>query len=193
MEFLGELERHWAPMNNFVHHLWWHRAMFHIQLGEHDAVLELYERRFRNLESPLVQKMPDLYIDIQNAASMLMRLELRGVDVGGRWTEIADKAEARIGDCLSVFTLPHWAMALAATGRDAAVRRLLDAVGASGTRVVREVAHPVCAAVVAHRRKAFARTVELMQPVLRRLGELGGSHAQRDVLVQILRDAEKYA
>ena len=187
IEWLGSLERHWSPMNNFVHHLWWHRAMFHIQLGEHDAVLDLYDRRFRSLESPLVQKMPDLYIDIQNAASMLMRLELRGVDVGNRWTEIADKAEARIGDCLSLFTLPHWAMALSAAGREGATQRLLDAMGASSNRVVREVALPASRAVVAHRRKEFAKAVELMEPVLPRLGELGGSHAQRDVLVQILR------
>jgi tetratricopeptide (TPR) repeat protein len=193
LEFLGALESHWAPMNNFVHHLWWHRAMFHIQLGEHDAVLDLYDRRFRSVGSPLVQKMPDLYIDIQNAASMLMRLELRGVDVGGRWVEIADKAEARIGDCLSMFTLPHWAMALAAAGRESATRRFLEAVGASTSRVVREVALPACRAVVAHRRGDFAKTVELMQPLLPRLGQLGGSHAQRDVLVQILHDAEKRA
>ena len=69
--------------------------------------------------------MPDLYIDIQNAASMLFRLERQGVDVGARWGEIADKAEARIGDCLSAFTLPHWMMALAATGRDGAAARML--------------------------------------------------------------------
>jgi hypothetical protein len=58
---------------------------------------------------------------------------------------------------------------------------------------VREVALPACRGVVAHRRGDFAKTVELMQPVLPRLGQLGGSHAQRDVLVQILHDAEKRA
>ena len=31
---------------------------------------------------------------------MLFRLERQGVDVGDRWNELADKAEARIGDCL---------------------------------------------------------------------------------------------
>jgi len=189
--WLAALERHWEGKNNIVHHLWWHRAMFHLERREFDAVLELYDRRFRRLESPLVQKMPDLYIDIQNAASMLMRLELRGVEVGNRWTEIADKAEARIGDCLSTFTLPHWAMALSATGREAATQRLLAAMGASSNPVVREVALPVSRAVVAHRRKEFAKALELMEPVQERLGELGGSHAQRDVLLQILKDAER--
>ena len=77
--WLAGLERHWEGKNNFVHHLWWHRAMFHLELRETDAVLELYDKRFRNLASPLVAAMPDLYIDVQNAASMLFRLERQGV------------------------------------------------------------------------------------------------------------------
>ena len=60
------------------------------------------------------RRNPDIYIDVQNAASMLFRLERQGIDVGNRWSELADKAEARIGDCLSAFTLPHWMMALTA-------------------------------------------------------------------------------
>jgi tetratricopeptide (TPR) repeat protein len=102
--WLDELERHWAGRNNLLHHLWWHRALFHLERDEVDAVLALYDRRFRDLASPLTQAQPDLYIDVQNAASMLFRLERRGIDVGDRWSEIADKAEQRIGDCLSAFT-----------------------------------------------------------------------------------------
>ena len=126
-----------------MHHLWWHRALFHLERREFDAVLDLYDQRFRNLASPLTQAQPDLYIDVQNAASMLFRLELLGIDVGDRWNEIADKAEARIGDCLSAFTLPHWMMALAAAGRDDAARRMLDgmrAFGAGEATVARIVA-----------------------------------------------------
>jgi tetratricopeptide (TPR) repeat protein len=152
IEWLSGLERHWDALNNFVHHLWWHRAMFHLENREFDAVLELYDRRFRNLASPLVEKMPDLYIDIQNAASMLFRLERQGLDVGTRWSEIADKAQARVGDCLSAFTLPHWMMALAATGRDAAAAAMLASMKACTTKAVREVAAPVGEAVLAHRR-----------------------------------------
>jgi hypothetical protein len=75
--------------------------MFHLEQSEFDAVLDLYDQRFRNLASPLTQTLPDLYIDVQNAASMLFRLERQGVDVGDRWIEIADKAEQRVGNCLS--------------------------------------------------------------------------------------------
>ncbi|HYX66805.1 MAG TPA: tetratricopeptide repeat protein [Burkholderiales bacterium] len=195
--WLDELERHWEGKSSLVHHLWWHRALFHLARAEHDAVLDLYDRRFRNLASPLVAAMPDLYIDLQNAASMLFRLERRGLSVGSRWAELADKAEARIGDCLSAFTLPHWAMALAATGRYEALQRLLKSMQAYGetqastARVVREVAVPVCQAVLEHRRGEHQRVVSLMSPLMARLHELGASHAQRDVLVQLYRDSEK--
>src|SRR6516225_8866946 len=73
--WLGELERHWAGGNNLLHHLWWHRALFHLERREFEEVLDLYDRRFRDLNSALAQLQPDFHIDIQNAASMLFRLE----------------------------------------------------------------------------------------------------------------------
>jgi hypothetical protein len=193
--WLDELERHWDGGNNLLHHLWWHRALFHLERHEFDAVLDLYDKRFRNMAAPLTQAQPDLYIDVQNAASMLFRLELLGIDVGTRWSEIADKAEARIGDCLSAFTLPHWMMALAATQRDEAAQRMIDGMRAFGAgegavmRIVRNVAAPVCEAVVAHRRGEHARALDLMRPVLRDMHQLGGSHAQQDVLMQLFLDS----
>ena len=119
------LQSRWHGSNNLKHHLWWHQAMYHLEFGDFAKVLTLYDAGFRDLRSPLTDVAPDLYIDVQNAASILFRLGRHGVDVGDRWNEFADKAEARIGDCQSAFTLPHWMMALAATGRDAAAEAML--------------------------------------------------------------------
>jgi tetratricopeptide (TPR) repeat protein len=197
--FLDGLERHWEGANNLAHHLWWHRAMFHLERREFDTALGLYDRRFRDLASPLVAAMPDFTTDVQNAASMLFRLELRGVAVGDRWAELADKAEARIGDWLSPFTLPHRMMALAAAGRWAAAGRMLEALreaarpssNCAGTAVpvLRDAALPVCEAVLAHRRGDFAGAVAAMRPALGAMHRLGGSHAQQDVLEQLFLDA----
>ncbi len=194
--WIEALEPHWEGGNNLKHHLWWHRAMFHMERREWGAVLDLYDRRFRDLTSPVTQMQPDLYIDVQNAASMLFRLELRGVPVGDRWVELADKAEARIGDCLSTFTLPHWMMALSATGRFQAAARLLDAMrefaatqGGILGAVVRDAAIPVCEAVLAHRRGDYAGAVAAMRPALGIMHRMGGSHAQQDVLEQLFLDA----
>jgi hypothetical protein len=191
--WLGGLEPHWAGKGLFVHHLQWHRAMFHLARREFEAVLALYDHQFRNLSSPLTSAMPDFHVDVQNAASMLMRLELRGVAVGARWQELAAKAEARIGDCLSVWTLPHWMMALAADAREQSARAMLQALQAHSNPAVREVALPVCEGILAHRRGEHGRVVNLMSPVMGRLQELGGSHAQRDVLAQVFADSSRRA
>jgi hypothetical protein len=169
--------------------------MFHLEQLEFDAVLDLYDRCFRNLASSLNQALPDLYIDVQNAASMLFRLERHGIDVGDRWIEIADKAEQRIGDCLSAFTQSHWMMALAATRRDDAARRMLDAMRVFGlgagavAQVVGAIAVPVSKAVLVHRRGEYARAVDLMKPILDEMYRLDGSHAQQDVLEQLFLDS----
>ena len=193
--WLTTLEPLWDGGNNLKHHLWWHRGLYHLERREFADVLTLYDRNFRNLASPLTQVQPDIYIDIQNAASMLFRLERQGVDVGNRWSEVADRAEARIGDCLSTFTLPHWMMALTASGRWEASERMLDGmrafaaagVGTAGP-LVRDCALPICEALVARAKGDPARACDLMRPALAGMNHLGGSHAQQDVLEQLFLD-----
>ena len=51
----------------------------------------------------------------------------------------------------------------------------------------------MCEAVLAQRRGEHERVVELMAPVMGRTHELGGSHAQRDVLVQLFSDSRRRA
>ena len=188
--WIDGLQRNWEEMNNLRHHLWWHAAMFHLERAETDTVMALYDTEFRDLAAPLTQAQPDLYIDAQNAASMLFRLQLHGVDVGDRWEELADKAEARISDTQSAFTLPHWMMALAATGRAEPASRMLaalrDAAQAPGSHaaLVGTIALPLCEAVLAFGQDQPARAVALMRPVLGEMYRLGGSHAQQDVLEQ---------
>jgi hypothetical protein len=193
--WVDALAPHWEGGNNLQHHLWWHQAMYYVERGDLARVLTLYDTRFRDLNAPLTQGTPDLYIDVQNAASMLFRLGRHGVDVGDRWVELADKAEARIGDCLSGFTLPHWMMALAATGRAEAGRRMLSAMRdfAQGPGInaslVGDIAVPVSEAVLANGLGDHARAVALMRPVLGEMYQLGGSHAQQDVLEQVFLDS----
>ena len=196
VDWLEGLAGNWTQVNGFAHHLWWHLALHRIEQGRDDEALRLYDRDIRNLSSPLVASQTDLYLDMQNAAALLWRLELIGLDVGDRWLELADKSEARIGDHVLLFTVPHFMMALAATGRRAAAERMLAELRAfaaedSGTLapIVAAVCLPACEALLAHRGGAFERTVELLAPVRRQLWRLGGSHAQRDVFQQTLVDA----
>ena len=195
IQWLTTLAPNWEGAHNLQHHLWWHCALFKLEHGDHAAVLELYDTRFRDLAAPLTVASPDVYIDVQNSASILFRLQRLGVDVGNRWEELADKAEARIGDCLSAFTLPHWLMALTATGRTAAAERMIEAVrvfaNGRGTvpPIVRDYVLPIAEAQLAHAAGRHAEAVALMRPAIGGMYQLGGSHTQQDVLEQLFVDA----
>jgi hypothetical protein len=86
-------------------------------------------------------------------------------------------------------------MALAATGREAAAERLIDAMRRFGAgpgalaAQVRDYALPVAAAVLAHARGRHAEALDLMRPALGGMHQLGGSHAQQDVFEQLFLDA----
>jgi hypothetical protein len=195
IQWLTELAPKWEGSHNLQHHLWWHLALFKLEYGDYAGVLELYDTRFRNLAAPLTVAAPDVYIDVQNAASTLFRLQRLGVDIGGRWEELADKAEARFGDCVSAFTLPHWMMALTATGRFAAAERMVDGMRTfakdRGTvpRLVRDYALPLAEAQLASANGRYSDAVAIMRPVIGGMYRLGGSHAQQDVLEQLFVDA----
>jgi tetratricopeptide (TPR) repeat protein len=195
-EWLAKEAVHWSRGNQLIHHLWWHRALMQLELGELDAVLESYDRNIRNLDEPMTRATPDHYVDLQNAPALLWRLERMGVDVGHRWEELADKAEARIGEAGHPLLVPHLMMALEATGRHADSDRFLAGLRALAAEPGRwyaaeiaEIVLPVCEAVRAHRRGDYARAAELLAPRRARVRLLSGSSAQRDLFMQMLIDA----
>ncbi len=195
-DWLAAQAAHWAAGNNLIHHLWWHRALMQLDLGEPEAALASYDANIRNFDEPMTRAVPDHYVDLQNAAALLWRLEQLGVGVGDRWQELADKAEARIGDAGHLLLVPHLMLALAATGRQQAAARFLAALRerARDTALwtapaLADVVIPVCEAALAHRRGEHARVVDLLAPRQARIRLLGGSNAQRDLVFQMLIDA----
>ena len=186
----------WLAGNNLIHHLWWHRTLMELDLGDRDAVLASYDANIRNFDDPITKAVPDHYVDLQNATALLWRLELLGLDVDHRWDELADKAEARIGDAGHLLLVPHLMLALAATGRDETAGRYLAALhelaadSALWTApAIAGVVIPACEAALAHRRGDHARVVDLLEPRQNQIRLLGGSNAQRDLFFQMLIDS----
>ena len=196
VDWLDGLSGNWAGKNQIVHHDYWHLCLFLLERGEHDRILELYDSKVYNLESPLTKAMPDNVIDVTNAASLLMRLELRGVDVGDRWEVVSEPAEGRIDNHVNPFTCAHAAIILAACGRfekvDELIRSMTDFAdtddGPAGV-CMRKAALPVAKAAVAHRKGDHEDVIKGFMPLRHDLVAMGGSQAQRDVFIQILVDS----
>lgn len=171
----------WAPDNMFAYHNWWHLGLYHLDRGEVDEVLRIYDTGIRPASSSVALELVD-------AAAMLWRLHLRGVDVGNRWDEVADTYETMIDDGYYVFNDVHAMMAFIATGRGRAAERLVrtveraaEAPGSNGG-LSRDIGLPLCRALLAFgagRYAEAANTIIATRPHARRFG---GSNAQRDVL-----------
>jgi tetratricopeptide (TPR) repeat protein len=184
--WLRDLEANWSGANNFRFHLWWHLALCHLELGEHDEVLRLYDEEFRAEPS-------EEYLDICNATSMLWRLEERGVDVGRRWRELADISATRIGGHLLIFPDVHFVLALEAAGDSEKGEDMLRSLAAAGgstgvtqSRVVDTVGLAIADAIAAWYRRDYDGVIESLLPIRYGMSDLGGSHAQRDLFHQIL-------
>ncbi len=176
----------WDDRNPFRGHLWWHRALFALELGQYDQVLALYDR---SVQSDDFQ----FYLDVQNAASLLLRLEFQGRDVAERWKPLAEHAEAALDDHVLYFTDLHNVMALARDGRGEAAERLLASLrrqaaqrGGEAPETVARIIEPAARALLAHAEGRHAAAVELLLPIRYRLAPMGASHAQRDIFAQLL-------
>lgn len=178
----------WDHCNNFRFHVWWHKALLHLDRGEHDYVLSLYDTKIR-------EEKTDDYRDFSNASSLLMRLELEGVNVGARWGELADLAESRSDDGCLAFADLHYMLALSGDKRHDAAARLVARVAKSGQQVgdVAGVMHNPglataegLAAFGEARYDTAFKQLAAAQPLFQKMG---GSHAQRDVFERVTIDA----
>ena len=196
--WLESLSPNWDAANQLRHHLWWHLCLFLLESSQHERILRLLTTEVRNSDSPLVKAAPDATIDVQNVASMLLRLELRGVDVGDHWLVLAGICASRVHDHTNAFSNLHDMMVLSATGQFEKAEELLHSLeefieSGEGSLVTsyRAAGIAACRAILAHRRKEYRRVIDVLSPVRHDLSLLGGSHAQRDVLYQVLIDASR--
>jgi hypothetical protein len=181
IEWLTSRERDWADDNAFAYHNWWHLALYHLDLGEDDRVLEIYDTRVRPVQTSVALEMLD-------ASALLWRLTLRGVDVGARWQPLADAWIPIAEDGFYAFNDAHAAMAFVGAGdwprANQVLASLERAAGGAGTNAMmsREVGLPLAQACAAFGRGAYADAVEKLLPIRANAHRFGGSHAQRDLV-----------
>jgi len=169
-------------------HNWWHKALFHISLGDEAAVFDAYDNHVWGIEPTYSQ-------DQVGAVSLLARMEIAGMDVGSRWEDVAKFLKARATDVIQPFLTLQYLYGLA-RAEHVEADRLIQAIeekAANSTAfdrlVWQEVALPAARGVLAHARRDYADAVRWLSLANPRMSEIGGSHAQRDLFGQLLLDA----
>lgn len=196
IRWMGERENLWDSATQMQYHLAWHQCLFLAERNQHEKMLDIYDTRIRNREHHLCAAMPDLYIDLQNASSLLWRLERVGVNVANRWQELSEVCTPRIEDMSNPFTSAHFALVLAANEQFEDCDNLVHAMEAFSedanhdlSKRYKNAAIPAAKAAIAHRKGEHEAVVNLLKPCQDQLWQMGGSHAQQDVYFQVLADS----
>ena len=179
----------WAHCNNFRYHVWWHIALMHLDLGQIDAALDLYDREIRKDHT-------DDYRDISNGASLLARLEVEGVNVGDRWEELADISERRAEDGTLAFADLHYLLSLIGGNRPDAIRTLMARMSRDAARAETEAERiferpglSAARGLEAYGEGKYMNAFVNLVSARTEMQNIGGSHAQRDVFERLTIEA----
>lgn len=180
--WMREREPHWAQDNFLAVHNWWHWALFHLDLGEIDAVLALFD-------GPIHGPRSNATVDLIDASALLWRLQLRGIDVNSRWASVAETWRAVAKPGLYAFNDFFAMMAWVGAG-DAArmdqwmAEQTVQDAGKTGDQaaISREVGAPLLRALADFGGGDPVAALALLRRTRPTAHHFGGSHAQRDVI-----------
>jgi len=177
--------RDWLPLydrgGGLFGHLNWHLGLFELHAGHLDAGLRLYNDAFcaDDHRGAVHQKLSD-------SSSFLWRSELAGHPRDpARWAKLLEYAREKIPR--PGFSLADWhvALALAASGEDAALEDWVEGI----EELVKAGRYPsgatiptVARAFAAFQRGDHATAIDLIVPMLPDRERMGGSRAQIDLV-----------
>ena len=185
--FLKAARPAWRRAHALAVHNGWHLALYLIEEERFDEVLADYDQH-------VAPKLAgDFLLDLVDASALLWRLELAGANVGDRWGPLANQWLTHVDDHVLVFNDLHIALAVSRAGNQLGIERLrrsLDHYARDGRgdnhNITSDVGRRLIDGVLAFAEGAYARAVELLQPVRYNAVRIGGSHAQRDLITQTL-------
>ena len=189
--FLQGSRADWGAAHFMAGHNGWHLALYLIDLGRIDEALAGFDRHMR----PAL--FNDAALDRIDAAALLWRLELEGVDVGARWAPVRKAWAAHIHDHALAFNDLHLALALA--GEPKLAQMLRDSLDAfvqeaegDNALVMAQVGRPLIDAMLEFAQGHYTEAVERILPLRYETWRIGGSHAQREIVdLTLLAAAER--
>jgi tetratricopeptide (TPR) repeat protein len=182
MPWLRDSAHDWAPENGFAYHNWWHLALLHLDRGDTNSAIAMYDSKVNpgNEAAMILQ-----WID---ASALLWRLHLEGADTGDRFQKLAASWERTIDDGHYAFNDLHAIMAFLGAGRRKDAERVLVSMrraalgGDDNAYVSRAVGIPLGEAFLAFDMERYGEAVEKIAAARGIAQRFGGSHAQRDIL-----------
>ena len=184
IELLRSRQETWSQQDGLAVHIWWHLTLRLIVAAEYDEVLDIHDRLVGVATTPF--RLCDM-------ASMLWRLELAGVSVGDRWSQLADTIALRPERHTSGFLDLHSALVYTRQPDHPEAARFFDGLvrahelpnaeepDSENAETFRSIVRPLALAMSSGDADP-EHAVALLDSVEPTLHQIGGSNAQRELV-----------
>jgi hypothetical protein len=191
IRFLTDRTDDWGAGNLFTVHNWWHLALFHLEAGQIDRTLAIYDAQVHP------ETAEDVLLEMLDAAALLWRLRLDGVATESRFARLANTWEPKaLDEPWYAFNDLHTTVTLVGADRldeaRAVIARMEQWLGSgqgSNVRMTAEIGLPASRSIVAFAEERYEDVIAELAPIRRVFSHFGGSHAQRDLLQRTLLEA----
>ena len=189
-QWMREQSLHWAGDSRMRSHNAWHLALFDVEDGDPASALGI-------LDAWLMPASAHSPLDACDAAALLWRLSLCGVDAAERWAKISDAFERDSTPGFWPYVDLHAGLAHLSAGKFGCARRLGRALarcarGASHAAArARSVTLPGLAALGAWAKRRYGDAARLLAALQPRICEAGGSRFQLELFRSIGNEAAR--
>ncbi|CAI4227055.1 unnamed protein product [Auanema sp. JU1783] len=187
LEFMENTSDEWVKGWLIATHNYWHKALFSIECENTDAALKIFDLEVSRRASARCS-----VLDVDDAVSLLLRLEVLGTDVEDRWSKIPIMA-SHTNDHITPFNDAHLGALFVRQDdfdTEHKMRQSMISFTKSNcnttTDVYKKVGLSLYEGVVDFCMENYDDAVEKMYPVREHVYTVGGSHAQRDLFNQLL-------
>lgn len=191
VQWLANTAVHWQQDNGLACHNWWHKALFHLELGEVDETLHI-------LDANIIANLQDMSLDLVDLSSMLTRLQILGVDVDERARDAAARWRTKLDSEAGYYAFNdfHCALAFEAAGQLDEVQRLRTMVsdrhntaGVTSQWMNETLGLPLIDAIYSYGKGDMQTASRIFDQTRPMASGFGGSNAQRDVIAWLHMDA----
>lgn len=176
VELLSGNDSSWSRHADLACHIYWHWAIFLIHLGRVGEALDIFDGKI----VAELHRSAGYAMDVSDAVSLLVRLEILGHDVGTRW-RVVDKFVATTQSSFSYpFTASHYLIHRCHVDP---VDQLEDIVSivADGSGGSCQIVRDCLVGIMSYYLNLDEAALEALFRVRHELKSVGGSNAQRQV------------
>ena len=176
------------PESNLLScHAWWHLCLSKLMLGEDETIWPIYDAHC----APGATDGPAINV-FTDGASLLWRSEIAGVARSEkRWQALQDYREKALPNPM-VFVDAHGGLPALALGDHGRFSDWIEALGkadAKGRLPAGHIPAEVNLAFEAYEAANYSKAIDILEPIQSQIVRIGGSRAQRDLVLNTLLSA----